>query len=696
MQILNERIEFLRNNPVFWSRLGFCYDPPGLGSDGKPIVFSKDFSRFSKYHKDFFKAGIRVHTSILHSGWVGVNKYDYSLTDRVLEEIFRDNEDIYYIPRIKLNPPVEWTAQNPEDVFVYFEPLPKEEIIKLINTEKQDWLGYEAPNGYYQSGDYIDTRPNVNGRIALQSFSSEKWLHDAGIALKKLLEHIRSSCPYADRIIGYHIAYGASGETCLWGRSPGRYGDYGINNRRAFYKWGLSKYKTPENLAKAWNQEGINEDNTRIPAVEERYGLADSMSEFFREKSRICIDYDEFMSCINARDAEYFCKIVKEFDSSKLTGVFYGYFMYVYNAAYTGHLAVEKLLNSEYVDFFAAPKNYHRSGVGEAGGEMCPALSVNRKKLWVDELDNRTHLAIGEAKAETLKETATVLWREFCKNLSRNSGFWWMDLGGGWFDSDEILNEVQKAVKINNLLRKEEHRSISDVLIVVDEESLMYFKVNQKFFMNYILDFITDINESGVLADTYRLKDLEVIDLSRYKLIIFANTFKITNWNRIINKIRSGTTMLFNHAAGIWKESFDINNVKEITGFCISDGGFINGYPKIKVTNGCPVYYDKNGKEIILRLRRRDGGINYINCGNPGKETLRKIAEDAGCYMHTNSLCTVYGDNRIIGFFPKNEIKEKIVFKVKGRYKEIISGIEYKDKADVLLRKDEPAVFIHI
>ena len=38
--------QILRESPFFWSRLGFCYDPPRLDCDGKPIVFSNEFENY--------------------------------------------------------------------------------------------------------------------------------------------------------------------------------------------------------------------------------------------------------------------------------------------------------------------------------------------------------------------------------------------------------------------------------------------------------------------------------------------------------------------------------------------------------------------------------------------------------------------------------------------------------------------------
>ena len=155
-------LKFVKNNPVFWSRLGFCYDPPLKNEQGKPLCFVEDLSVFGDYHRSFSDVGVKIHTCILHSGWVGVDEYDYSLTDRVLEEIFFKNPDGYFIPRIKLNVPVDWCKENPEDVFVYpGGPDTVEGVRELVGTLKHDYLGYEAPDGYGFCSTEVDLLINV-------------------------------------------------------------------------------------------------------------------------------------------------------------------------------------------------------------------------------------------------------------------------------------------------------------------------------------------------------------------------------------------------------------------------------------------------------------------------------------------------------------------------------------------------------
>ena len=94
-------VKYLRENPVFWSRLGFCYDPPVCDENGEIIVFNKNFSEYTSVHDSFADAGVKIHTCILHSGWIGVDRFDYSLCDKVLESIFASGKVEYFIPRIK-------------------------------------------------------------------------------------------------------------------------------------------------------------------------------------------------------------------------------------------------------------------------------------------------------------------------------------------------------------------------------------------------------------------------------------------------------------------------------------------------------------------------------------------------------------------------------------------------------------------
>lgn len=151
-----------------------------------------------KFHRDFMDAGVKIHSTILFSGWMAPGKYDYSATDKALADLFAAaGESALYIPRIKLDVPPAWCAENPEDTTVYYPGgLSKGEIAELACTPAHDWFGMEYKNGYSTDTKMRgnkDPRPNVRGLIGLQSFSSEKWLRDAGEALRRLIRRIEAA-----------------------------------------------------------------------------------------------------------------------------------------------------------------------------------------------------------------------------------------------------------------------------------------------------------------------------------------------------------------------------------------------------------------------------------------------------------------------------------------------------------------------
>lgn len=683
-------IDFLKANPVFFSRLGMCYDPPVKGSDGRPMAFYTNPEREAKYHTRFLRAGVVLHTAILHTGWVGIDEYDYSRTDEALKAFFKHNPEGMLIPRVKLNVPIDWCRQNPEELLVYYEgPRKREEICKLVGTLRQDWLGYDDENGYYQAdGDFLDKRPNINTLISLQSFSSKKWIKDAGEALRRFVLHLENS-PWGERIAGYHIAYGACGESMIWGRQSFHYGDYGISNMRNFYDWGINKYHSKEALQSAWRDNDLTRECVYLPSPDERYGKTSSVKDFLRGRNcdRICIDYDCFLSDVNSMALENFCKIVKD-TCGKLTGVFYGYMEYMSNSAYAGHLGIEHVLDSPYIDFIAAPKSYHRCAPGEPGGEMCPTQSVGLKKLWLDELDNRTFLCRNEGNAESraadISETFTVMWRELCKNLSNDSGFWWMDLGGGWFEDDRIESNIAIMVKCAKEVRKMEHKSIADVLVLIDEQSILHTRVSHDSTFGFMQDFIAELQMTGVLFDVYRLSDLDQIDTSRYKMTIFAYTFMVNTSDKdcILKKLAQCKVFLYNYAAGAWcDERFSMQNITEFTGFKTEDSNSEEfDFPQLRILPDSgteAIEYDNDGNVVLaVRQDMRLYALNarpYIR-----SERLRYFAETAGCHLYGPCGATYYGDNRVLGIFSSYvPLKYEMKLNDGAKWKEIISGRVY-------------------
>lgn len=644
MQIDFEKA-FLRDNGIFFSRLGCPYYR--VNKKGETLYYSDELSKYLRYHKQFLGKGVNIHTCILHSGWVGVNKYDYTLSDKVLDELMALSDDLWYIPRIKLDPPLAWCKENPGELFLYAEaPKNIEEIRALVGTEKHDILGYESPEGVYAGGEGVDNRPNVGGVVSMQSFFSDVWRKDAEETARRIIQHIESK-PYAKRVIGYMFCFGPSGENLQWGRQSFRYGDYSQIAKDKLYQFGIEKYGNKRALAKAWKQPNISAKSFVVPTPEKRYGenSNETLQDLFRgaEDDILAIDWDYLTSNVIADLVIDFCHIVKTQTKGKYAGSFYGYFLECGNANYAGHLQIEKLLNSSDVDFLAAPFSYQRRADGDSSGVMTPTQSVNRKKLWLDETDLRTYLTVADVYKNSSSKAGTnsSLWREACKNMADDSGFWWMDLGGGWFDDEYILNIIKEIAEFKRNINKMPYKSASDVLIVTDENSLYYMKQNEKMRWTYHNTFIGEAHRSGVLIDVLRLSDIVDIDLSQYKLIAFA--FNFVYDSKIFEKIRisKDTTVLYNYTFGIWKDGvFSLKNTEELTGFKLEESGkSVNKMPEVRIV----------GTDNTIEFKTIDGQQRVLNLEHNIKaEQFREIARKAGCHVYTNKDLVLYGDKRFL------------------------------------------------
>ena len=680
-------LRLLKNNSLFWSMLGWPYDPPRLNAEGKPILFLHNSGRVQGYHRKFYRAGIRIHTSLLFSGWLDDGRFDYTETDRTLEELFACGNDILYLPRIKLNVPMDWGKRYPEEMCVYYPgTLSAEKIRATVNTPRHDIAGADLQTGYHSwfkewPDQWTDDRPNVGGLIGNQSFASAQWREDAGEALSRLVRHIEDG-PYGGRIVGYHIAYGMCGETTLWrswDKDDCRFADYGFCCRRAFYDWGVAHYGSREALAKAWNQPDIGRESVRLPSPFERELEWKNHAEFFRAgpENIVCSDYERFMSDKNLDALEHFGSIVKR-ESGKAVGAFYGYYLNVPRVGHAGHLAFERLLNSPYLDFVASPKAYQRVAPGEPGGGQVPAMSVNRRKFFVDELDNRTHLTGMEA--ENMSETRTVLWREFAKNIAAGSGFWWMDLGGGWFDSPEILREIARIEVCAARLRARPAAPVAEVLMVSDENGFLAAKPNRELHTDLLVDTPAEIQLAGAPVDHYRYADLATLDLSRYKAVCLLNCFEIdrAEWTRISARLRPDAVIVWHYASGIRNETgYDPESVAELCGMRLQSRDYdprqgvelrLSGGIRIRREFEQREYplFELSGlkpDEILGRYadgaaafgRRRQQGRLHWFCCLPLLRSgeYRAIFDTAGVRSYAPAGNTVYADSRFAGIFSR-------------------------------------------
>jgi hypothetical protein len=290
-----------------------------------------------------------------------------------------------------------------------------------------------------------------------------------------------------------------------------------------------------------------------------------------------------------AEDIEYFCRLAKEnWSRPLLTGVFYGYIHMTFcRQASGGHLAVEQILNSPYVDYLSGPASYW-SASREVGGSGNPRSVIEsillHGKLWLDEMDNgfmqkNTGFDNIRVTTEPDPEYLSLLERNTILPLMRGTGLWYYDFGlqksFGWWDRPLYLEKISKIKSFFDKRLAEQQYPEADILYVWDMESF-YFVANK--FTPVCYDQIDQAFEetarSGTVGDHIFLFDLPKVDLDKYKAVVFMNTYKITNEERdfILNKVaKNGRTLIWNYLPGFTDgKKLDIGFVKKVTGFNIT------------------------------------------------------------------------------------------------------------------------------
>ncbi len=683
---LEEKISFLRQNPIFWSRFGHELEH---GHWEQHLLNAKR-------HKALREKGILIHSSVIPSGWTGPEQYDYTETDQLLDLLFTLCPDIIFLPRVKLNVPEGWCAAHPEDVFVYAGgPRTADGISALIGTNLQGAHPQKATD-----------------LIAQQSLWSSVWVRDASEAIRRFVSHVEAG-PWANWIIGYHVAYGTCGECTQWASwetNPVHKGDYGIHATRAFLDYAAERGKHYDDIPPVNERFFI----TDAPVPQNRYHIGrPTLDQLFyhTEKDERCVLYSEFTRDSNAGACEALCRAVKEIVPDKVAGVFHGYISEPENCANVQHTGFQQLLSSPYVDFLAGPKGYNRVGPMDPGFGQAVPNSVNRKKLWLDEIDNRTYLCRTNGSkdytAANFAQTRAVYWREFTKNIAFGQGYWWMDLMGGWLDSEDIRNEIGLLNDTAKLLWKDadKQRSISEVLLAVDEDVMHHMRPNWNLHEAVIHHTGSVFKECGVPVDYYRMSDLAEMDLSKYRLIVFLNAFceDPIFIQKILSKAADDCVILWNYTAGILNNatgSFDLANMRMLTGFSAveyQDPGTVGEpnscYPiiSIKSEEGIfPMDFYPDGK-IKAALRREDNGRYHILQAMPRDLTVEKAREIltmASVYLYAPGFCTVNADSRFIYVLAEKDIQAEVNLKEPGSYENVFTGEVFRNATALPLKLD--------
>ena len=505
--------------------------------------------------RDFTQAGVTLYTfsgtpteagyGLSKTAWVAPDQFDYSEFDQRVLMLLSVNPNVYFFPRLYLHAPKWWSESHPDDI-VLTDP------------------GDGKPRPFIHSG----------GKPA-PSWASEAWRRDTVAALRRMIDHIEAS-PYADRVIGYHLASGTTEEWMMWGANENEWVDYSPANAARFREWLRERYGSAEQLRRAWHDDQVSFDSAAVPTKVQRQstGLG-ALRDPAREQATI--DFYLYNSDLVAGTINYFAKAVKDATRrEKIVGVFYGYLLQLcgeQRQQNAGHLALARVLASPDVDFVCSPTSYAFRQLGGAGTAHFMSLFDSVKlhgKLWFNENDVRTSLSGGQVgewgRPANLEGDLIQQDKELALALVNGSAQWWFDVGGNRYNHPRLMGRIGELVKAADTAQSLDRSAVDEVALVVDEKSLCYLGVGNPLGNGLLVGQLPALQRIGAPVGHYLVNDLP--RLQRQKVFLFMTSFAPTAEDRrAVDALkRDGHVLVFFFAPGLYRDGqIDESAMREFT-----------------------------------------------------------------------------------------------------------------------------------
>lgn len=505
---------------------------------------------------DFTKAGVTLYTfaatptesgyGLARTVWTAPGAYDYSQLDERAMMLLKENPNAYFFPRLYLHAPKWWSAQHPDDI-VLMDPGDGKFVPFIHSGDKP------AP-----------------------SWASDVWRRDTIEGLRRLIAHVEAS-PYADRVIGYHIASGTTEEWMMWGGNEQQWVDFSPANITRFRAWLRNKYGTDAALRTAWHDAVASFATATVPTKAQRqHTELGSLRDPAKEQA--VIDFYLYNSDLVADTICTFAKAIKEITHrKKVVGAFYGYLLQLcgeQRQQNAGHLALENVLASTDIDFITSPTSYAFRQLGGEGTSHFMSLFGSVKlhgKLWFDENDIRTSVTPGAAgswgKPVDVAGDIIQQEKELANVIVNGAAQWWFDVGANVYSDPALMARIGDLAKSATAAQKLDRSSVDEVALVVDEQSLCYLRVADPMGSRLLVAQLPALARIGAPVGHYLVTDLP--RLKDHKVFFIMTSFAPTAQDRkAIDALkRDGHVLVFLYAPGVYRDGqLDEPGMADLTG----------------------------------------------------------------------------------------------------------------------------------
>ncbi len=478
--------------------------------------------------KTFGEAGVRLFQLdiFLDHLWFEDGSFSVAMAQKQIQGLRAVCPEAAVFFRFHVNAPKWWIKQHPEEITRYADtdPIPDTPwgLIRIIEDDNK-----------------ASTRP---------SMASTKWLESASEKLVRFCREF-SQTPEGNALVGIQVACGVYGEWHYWGffnNEP----DVSEPMNRYFREWLKAKYKTEKAIQKAWNRKEITFEKASVPDLVARHT---TQAGVFRDpdKERAVIDYYECQHQLVADNIIHFSRLVKQnWPRPIITGTFYGYYFSCFSRdAAGGHLQLQRILNAPEVDYLSAPNAYYPESSATGDPYRSRSLIMSGRlhnKLFLDEMDQRPDLNPGDNGLANIR-------RNVMFTFTKGMGLWFYDFGAagfhkkeypksGWWDTPQFMAEIKQLKILADDYLNHPYQSDADVLFVYDTDCFYHLGTIQDVDpVSHIAQNWTSLAayRSGAVFDPVHLGDLEKVNWSQYKVVVFANTFLLNQEQKdfIKNKV---------------------------------------------------------------------------------------------------------------------------------------------------------------
>ncbi|BBH24954.1 hypothetical protein Back11_62990 [Paenibacillus baekrokdamisoli] len=510
----------------------------------------------------------------------GTRSWYYSKINTWLSFIAETYPNAYIIPRI-------WLGSHIPDLLA--DPSLDSERIAYTNQTKENVL----------------------------SLGSAEWQSGMVEAIEDGIAHIEANPIYAQRVIGYHLAYGDGGEWFQY-----HYREYGNDvspaNKAAFRAWLLDKYGGEAQWAAAWGLSAIGPND---PVIHKEPSTA---NKAFLESvvNQDDIDFNAFTSDLVADSIIKAASAVKRVTmGKKLAMAFYGYLFELVDAN-SGHLGLKKVLAAGDIDMLASPVSYFDRGVGGIGSHMTTVDSVAlHHKLWMIEDDSRTYLSeITPQNFPTAELTIEGHKRNISSAIVHRTGLWFMDLSSnGWLNDSSMWENIGNMQQFYKEYMQTAQPLKPDVAFIVDEQSMQYMSAGRQINSALLFNQRTNIYRSGLSYGMYLLEDILNGAVPDAKMYVFLNAHVLdTNERNQLNQLKNANrTFVWVYGADI----IDTSALGAATGFTLSKATNVSPSSIIKINaNASGPWSNLAGVQLALGLQ--SGSYPFFTISSPGSAAV--------------------------------------------------------------------------